>query len=182
METTGIQYMSNEPEQNEFDYSWISEFEQTEAEYSSFYKEKIDSIKINYIYIDKTNSVDNIHQESIIIEDGKLSKEKLIDIVKRNNKKNKIDYKLISILKYNITLEPEHIKDYITDNLNEDFLSKIDILQDIYFEDSINLFQDLNCLYIVFCDKSMRENKNKITKKVILSLTAKRRRKTKRQI
>jgi hypothetical protein len=165
---------------NELDCSWINEFEITENEYASFYKEKIDSIKINYIYIDKTNSVDNIHQENIIIEDGKMDKEKIIDVIKRNKKKNNIEYKLISILKYNITLEPEHIKDYINNDFNDDFLSKIDILQDIYFKDSINLFQDLNCLYIIFCDKTLRENKNKITKKVILSLMSKKRKKTKR--
>ena len=112
MENKEIMRISNEQEHDEFDYSWISEFEQTENDYASFYKEKIDSIKINYIYIDKTNSVDNIHQESIIIENGKLDKERIIDMIKRNMKKNNIDYKLISILKYNITLEPEHIKDY----------------------------------------------------------------------
>ena len=167
---------------DELDCSWINDFEQSENEYASFYKEKIDSIKINYIYIDKTNSVDNIHQENIIIEDGKLDKEKIIDIIKINKNKNNIDYKLISILKYNITLEPEHIKDYINDDLNDNFLSKVDILQDIYFKDSINLFQDLNCLYIIFCDKMLRENKNKITKRVILSLMSKKRRKTKRRL
>lgn len=165
---------------NELDYSWIQDFEKIESEYASFYKEKIDSIKINYIYVDKTNFVDNIHQEGIIIEDGKLDKEKIIDIIKRNKKKNNIDYKLISILKYNITLEPEHIKDYINDDLNDNFLSKVDILNDVYFKDSINLFQDLNCLYIIFCDKTMRENKNKITKRIILSLMSKKRRKTRR--
>ena len=137
-------------------------------------------IKINYIYVDRDNAIDNIHQESIIIENGKLDREKIIEIIKKNKKKNNIDYKLISILKYNITLEPKHIKDYINDDLNDDFLSKVDILQDIYFEDSINLFQDLNCLYIVFCDKRMRENKNKITKRIILSLLSKKK-KTKRR-
>lgn len=154
----------------ELDCSWINEFEKTESDYDSFYKEKIDSIKINYIYVDKTNAIDNVHQEGIIIEDGKLDKNKLIDIIKRNKKKNNTDYSLISILKYNITLEPEHIKDYIHDNLNDDFLSKVDILQDVYFKDSINLFQDLNSLYIIFCDKTIRESKNKITKKIILQL------------
>lgn len=165
---------------DELDCSWINEFEKNELEYASFYKEQIEALKINYIYVDKDNVIDNIHQESIIIENGKLDREKIIEIIKKNKKKNNIDYKLISILKYNITLEPEHIKDYINDDLNDDFLSKVDILQDIYFKDSINLFQDLNCLYIVFCDKRMRENKNKITKRIILSLLSKKK-KTKRR-
>lgn len=165
---------------DELDCSWINEFEKNELEYASFYKEQIEVLKINYIYVDKDNTIDNIHQDSIVIENGKLDKEKIIEIIKKNKKKNNIDYKLISILKYNITLEPEHIKDYINDDLNDDFLSKVDILQDIHFKDSINLFQDLNCLYIVFCDKRTRENKNKITKRIILSLLSKKR-KTKRR-
>lgn len=165
---------------DELDCSWINEFEKNEIEYASFYKEQIEALKINYIYVDKDNVIDNIHQESIIIENGKLDREKIIEIIKKNKKKNNIDYKLISILKYNITLEPEHIKNYINDDLNDDFLSKVDILQDIHFKDSINLFQDLNCLYIVFCDKRTRENKNKITKRIILSLLSKKK-KTKRR-
>lgn len=165
---------------DELDCSWINEFEKNEIEYASFYKEQIEALKINYIYVDKHNVIDNIHQESIIIENGKLDREKIIEIIKKNKKKNNIDYKLISILKYNITLEPEHIKNYINDDLNDDFLSKVDILQDIHFKDSINLFQDLNCLYIVFCDKRTRENKNKITKRIILSLLSKKK-KTKRR-
>lgn len=167
---------------NELDCSWIDEFEQNELEYASFYKEQIYSIKINYIYVDKTNSIDNIHQETILVENGKLDKEKIIEIIKNNKKKGNVDYKLISILKYNITLEPEHIKDYLNNDSNDEYLSKVDILQDIYFKDSINLFQDLNCLYIIFCDKTMRENRNKITKRVILSLTSGKRKKTKRKI
>lgn len=166
---------------NELDCSWIDEFEQNESEYASFYKEQIYSIKINYVYVDKTNSIDNIHQESIIVDNGKLYKEKIIEIINNNNKKGNVNYKLISILKYNITLEPEHIKDYLNNDSNDEYLSKVDILQDIYFKDSINLFQDLNCLYIIFCDKTMRENKNKITKRV-LSLMSGKRKKTKRMI
>jgi len=165
---------------DELDCSWITEFEKNETDYASFYKEQIEVLKINCIYVDKDNAIDNIHQESIIIENRKLDRERIIEIIKRNKNKNNIEYKLISILKYNITLEPEHIKDYINDDLNDDFLSKVDILQDIYYKDSINLFQDLNCLYIVFCDKRMRENKNKITKRIMLSLITKKK-KTKRR-
>lgn len=164
---------------NEIDDSWIREFEKTELEYASFYKEQIDTIKINYIYVNKNNSINAVNQESIIIDNGKLYKERVFDIIKNNKKKNNIEYKLISILKYNITLEPEYIKDYINDDLNDDFLSKVNSLHDIHFKDSINLFKDLNCLYIIFCDKHARENKNQITKKVMLSLLPKKR-KTKR--
>jgi hypothetical protein len=171
----------------DFDNSWIKEFELSEMEYSSFYKEKIESIKINYIYVDENNQIDYINQENIFIEDGKLDKDKIIDIIRINKIRGKTNYKLISILKYNITLEPDHIKKYIyDDDFNDDFLSKVDVLQDIFFKDTINLFHDLNCLYFIFCDKKLRENKHKITKKIILQLSNnnkyKKNKKTKRNI
>ena len=129
---------------DELDCSWINEFEKNELEYASFYKEQIEALKINYIYVDKDNVIDNIHQESIIIENGKLDREKIIEIIKKNKKKNNIDYKLISILKYNITLEPEHIKDYINDDLNDDFLSFF--YHRKLYTNSLNLEINLYCL------------------------------------
>jgi hypothetical protein len=84
-------------------------------------------------------------------------------------------------LKYNITLEPEHIKKYVNDELEDEFLSKVDILQDIYFKDTINLFQDLNCLYFIFCNKKVRENKNKITKRIMIHLSSRKKNKLTRK-
>lgn len=158
-----------------FDDSWIHDYEVSELEYSSFYKEKTENIKLNYIYVDEKNHISCLNQESIFIENSKLDKEKLIDIIKINRKKNNIHYKLISILKCNITLDPDHIKTYIEDDdFNEDFLSNVDILQDIYFGDTINLFQDLNGLYFIFCDKKKNHiHKNSITKKIVIRLSQK---------
>lgn len=156
------------------DNDWIGQYELSELEYSSFYKEKIENIKLNYIYVDDKNNISFVHQENIFIENRKLDKEKIIDIIKTQKNKNNIQYKLISILKYNIILEPEDIKKYINDDTyNDDFLSKVDILQDIYFKDTINLFHDLNCLYFIFCDKRLKENKHSITKKIMLCLNNK---------
>ena len=170
----------------DMDNSWIREYEVTEKEYSSFYKEKVETIKINYIYVDEKNDVNYVTQENMFIQDSKIDKDKIIEIIKCRKCKDKINYKLISILKYNITLEPEYIKHYIQQNedYNQDFLSKVDILQDIYFKDTIHLFNDLNCLYFIFCDKRLRENKHKLTKKIIVSLSShkqnKKHKKTKR--
>ena len=176
--------MENSDVCEEFDNSWIEQFELSEMEYSSFYKEKIESIKLNYIYVDENNQIDCINQENFLVENGKIDKDKIIDIIRINRNRGKMKYKLISILKYNITLEPDHIKNYINDDeFNDDFLSKIDVLQDVYFKDTINLFHDLNCLYFIFCDKKSRENKTKLTKKILLQLSNnKKYKKTKKSI
>jgi hypothetical protein len=172
--------------ENELDCSWVRDFEYSEQEYSYFYKEKTESIKIICIYVDETNSIHNVHQETFLIEDRKVDKDKVIEIIKTHRSINKYHYRLISILKYNITLEPEHIKKYLVDDINNEFdnefLSKVDILQDIYFKDTINLFQDLNSLYFIFCNKKARDNTNKITKKIILKLPSIKKNKKSRKI
>ena len=166
---------------DDLDCSWIDNFEQSEQEYACFYKEKIESVKLNYIYVDENNSINNIHQETLLLDNGKIDKDKMIEIIKNNKNRNKTNYSLISILKYNITLEPEHIKKYVNDELEDEFLSKVDILQDIYFKDTINLFQDLNCLYFIFCNKKVRENKNKITKRIMINLSSRKKNKITRK-
>lgn len=183
MENININININNDQSEMLNDSWIEEYEVSELNYSSFYKEKIETIKLNYIYVDDTNHVSCLNQESLFIVDGKLDKEQIIDIIKNNRKKNNINYKLISILKSNITLEPEQIKTYIDDDeYNEDFLSKVDILQDIYFKDTIHLFQDLNGLYFIFCDKNLpRNDKKNITKKIMLRISHKHKNKNTRK-
>ena len=77
---------------DELDSSWIDNFERSEQEYSCFYKEKIESIKLNYIYVDEKNSINNIHQETLLLDNGKIDKDKMIEIIKNNKNRNKTNY------------------------------------------------------------------------------------------
>jgi hypothetical protein len=80
-----------------------------------------------------------------------------------NNKK----YRLISMIKWNITIEPDEISDYLRNNKSLDYITNIRNLDTITFDDSINLFQNMNSLYLVFHEKwKLLENK---TKKIYLN-------------
>ena len=68
------------------------------------------------------------------------------------------EYILNSIFKYNITLKPDEIEDFIN-NENEyenDYMSNISLqeedeeFEDILFENTIDFFKDLNAIYIFF--------------------------------
>ena len=47
---------------------------------------------------------------------GVLSKENLIDLINKNKINNSIKYSLSSLLKFNINIEPENIKNFVIDN------------------------------------------------------------------
>ena len=141
-----------------FDDSWINNYEILEKDYSSFYKEPVDSIKLYFIYINKDNEIDTIKQDDLIIS-NKIEQEKVYQIIKENKFKNDNHYKLVGLLKYNISLDPHHIKHFLEDTLdpdtNDSFLVPLYKISDIIYEDTITLFKDLNSLYFIFYDNSV---------------------------
>lgn len=149
--------MENCEDYNDYDNSWIHNYEVLEQDYSSFYKESVDSVKLYFMYINHDNEIDTINQEDLIIS-GKIEKEKVYKMIKENKYKNKVNYKLIGLLKYNIPLDPYHVKYFLEDSLdidiNESFLTPLYKIDDIAFEDTITLFKDLNSVYFIFYDNS----------------------------
>ena len=97
---------------------------------------------------------------------------------------NKTKYNPLSILKYNIDLEPDNVIKYIDScnnlddkknapgeilekdpNKNFNFLKEIKSIKDIYWEDTISMFKNLNALYFIFYEKVPTKKVN-LTKKI----------------
>lgn len=156
------------------DNSWINNYETLEKDYFFFYKEQVDNINLYFIYINNNNEINLITQENVSIS-KKLEKKFIYKIIKKKKYNNGINYKLISLLKYNILLEPENIKKFLNNEFNENnniFLIPIYKIEDIEFEDTITLFKDLNSLFFVFFDNcnsniiyNHKLNKKTLTKK-----------------
>tara|TARA_Y100001970_G_scaffold27981_1_gene34241 strand:+ start:224 stop:748 length:525 start_codon:yes stop_codon:yes gene_type:complete len=155
------------------DISWIKEFESSEKEYKDFYSEPVESIQLLLLYVSKQNSLFHIKKDTAILENSCLSKDSLIDILQTYMIHNQKKYRPISMLKYNIHLEPEEVELYIKEDNDNDFLSVEKSIDSIYFEDSIALFQNLNCLYIIF-HENCKSWQNK-TKKIYIRDIKKRR-------
>jgi hypothetical protein len=154
---------------------WIKTFENTDNLYKDFYKENIFYINLKILYVNRDNTVDKIKKEPFYFSSPNLMcKEQIIKILKSRAFEDDKRYSLLSIIKYNITLDPDDIKTYIASNYDDarHFLKVINNIDDIIFEPSINMFQDLNDLIFVYYEKSKelvkRENKN-CTKKIILN-------------
>jgi hypothetical protein len=141
----------------ELDTSWINEFEELDKDFNSYYKEELSFIRINYIYINTQNEIVNISEENCLFKTpGMLSKEELIGLIKHNTINNAIKYSLLSLLKYNIDFEPINLKTFLrsTDkNIGKTYLKSLTNIDNIFFEQSISLFHDLNNLFIIFIEK-----------------------------
>ena len=151
---------------DELDDSWIKAIEKEEKLYNSFYKEENDTVEIVYIYINIQNKIYYVKKEYILLDNKVLDKTKLIFLLKKHKQYNKKNHKLISILQYNIDLSPEELGLYLKNDDNFNFLTIKSKLSHLKWDDTINLFKDLNSLHIIFYEDVKKKTVN--TKKVYI--------------
>ena len=108
---------------------------------------------------------------------SQVKKESLMKIIKENMFHNQKKYRPISILKWNIDMEPEDISSYLKESSKFNFLTVERKIDTIKFEESINLFHNINSLYIVY-HESWKSFNNR-TKKIYIGKKKLNRRKTK---
>jgi len=134
---------------------WIEKFENIDDMYSMFYKDDNEVINVTFVFVNKCNEIERVKNEQFILpEKNKIPTSSLMELVMTNKPTN---YSLYFMLKYNITIEPEDVK-YIAIR-SHDYFTQINKIQDIYFERTITMFQDLNELTIFFLEKSQKRNK-----------------------
>jgi hypothetical protein len=159
-------------EYNNLDDDWINKFEETDKLYKDFYKEDLYYINLQIIYINRGNEIEKLKQESFLMsKPNYISNDEVLEILKKHSIDNDKRYTLLSILKYNISLEPEEIKSYLNNGENNEYLSIIKNIDAITFQKSINMFHDLNDLILIFYEKSLELKKpdaNNTTKKIYL--------------
>ena len=165
----------------DLDLSWINEFEKIDNEYKIYYSEELSFIRIHSIYINSNNEIEKIREEKQFLRvPGVLQKEELISIIKHNSFTNEVKYSLLSILKFNINLEPIHLKTFLRNKnpeIGEPFLQSIKNLDTIKFEKSITMFHDINELLIIFHQKNNKpifstsnvNNTSNHTKKILIN-------------
>ncbi len=152
--------------ESDLDDSWLEQLDKDESEYDMFYKDITDVIRVNYIYIDETKKIYHIKKELIDLEANILDKAHLIYLLKKNKEFNKFSHKIISILQYNIDIKPQDINLFVKKPESFNFLRVSENINDIKWDDSINLFKDMNTLYIIYYKPPYKPKKN--TKKIYI--------------
>jgi hypothetical protein len=157
-------------EYNNLDDEWINNFEKTDKLYKDFYKDDLYYVNLKIIYINRENDIDKIKRESFLMSNiNIITREEILEILKKNSSDNNRRYTLLSMLRYNINLEPDEIKNYLKNGENNKYLSVIKNIDMIKFEKSISMFHDLNDLILIFYEKSneiKKQDPNNSTKKI----------------
>jgi hypothetical protein len=160
---------------NNLDNKWIDEFEKTDKLYQGFYKENNYYVNVHYVYINKNSEIEKIREHSVYMsKPNYILRDEILGLIKRNSIDNDKRYTLLSILKINITLDPNEIKEFLVeeyiDFYKDKFCSVVKNIDNILFEQTINMFQDLNDIIILFFEKSNTNiNLNTVTKKIYLN-------------
>lgn len=164
-----------EIEYNKLDDEWIKKFDNNDKLYQEFYKDDLYYVNLRIIYINRDNEIEKLKQESFLLSNPNcVSNEEIVEILKKNSLDNHKRYSLLSILRYNITLEPDEVKNYILNGENNNYLSIMKNIDYVKFNRTINMFHDLNDLIIIFYEKIQETNNssnssNNKTKKIYLS-------------
>jgi hypothetical protein len=144
----------------ELDDKWIHEFEKNDKLYEDFYLEDVYYTDIHYIYIDRHNNIEKMTEESFLMSNkNEISRDEIIQILKKSTTKDKKKYSLLAVLKCNITLKPEDVDIFIRSSNVDDYFSKFVTPiktadnASITYEKTINMFQDLNDLLILLYER-----------------------------
>ena len=142
----------------------------TDKLYEDFYKDDIYFTNINFIYVNQENEIEKIISENFIMSTPNyITREEIIRILKKKslNCENNKKYTLLSLLKYNISLNVEDVTTFLkVKSYSDDFLISIKNIDTIKFDKTINMFQDLNDLFFIFYEKSDKKEIKNITKRV----------------
>jgi hypothetical protein len=175
-----IEDKDDEPILDDLDTSWLDEFEKIDNEYKIYYNENQIYVRIHFIYIDENNEIFKIREHKhFFARPNTISKEELIAIIKSNSSSSNKLYSLLSILKFNIDIQPQDLKSFLKQNyVNDRFLQSIKHIDNIVFDKSISIFHDINALFIIFYEKHNilkplypTSSKN-VTKKVFITSNA----------
>jgi len=161
--------LDNEVEDLDIDTSWITEFEKVDRDYSSFYKEDVATIQLQFVYINKNNEVETTKQDTYLLEQVNIiSQEEVLDIIHRHSLFHGKQYLILSILKYNIDLEPIDVRDFLLNPTGNSFLSPVNTVHSIPLNKTISMFQDLNNLTILFREADTSLALAKKTKRITI--------------
>ena len=176
----------NEDIMNE-DINWIKKYKEENNKYKDFYKEKVVSVNLYFVYINSNKYIRKISNTLFYLENtGIINKDNIMSLIKQKQIYNNKKYKLYFLYKFNIDIDTEEIEHFVkekdinsTNIYSNKFLKLESYMNDIEFKDTINIFQDLNAMYFIFHEinnndnlkyvnyEQTRKNKNKNKKTII---------------
>ena len=126
--------------------SWIEEEDKLLRIQSNYRREPVDSIKCFFLFMNKNNYIEQIADEMVCVQEGKISKERVLKLIqeKRYHKPN-VKYVFKDAWMFLVDLEPDQIQIYSQMDVSIRFLTTLPLLEDISVSPSIFIFHDYVC-------------------------------------
>lgn len=135
------------------------------------YKTQNTHIDVFFIYVGN-KEVESVHKTNESLNDHAiLQKQDVANMVRSHQYLNNTKYKLISLLKYNITLDAEDISALANSETNEThsaYLQSAKHIDDIQFDDTLDFLQETNALFFVY-SRDYKARDKRETKRIMLN-------------
>lgn len=165
----------------EAETEYMKNFEKLEEKYDKFYNKEVTNVKLFFIYINEFNEIYSIKSDREELENGSITKERILYLIKKNKHNLLNKHKLVSLLQYNIDLHHTDLNNFILSETNKNYLTSLKILDSIQFSDTIPLLADLNSIIFIYSFISPNNQQNNTTKRILLTDKTKTKTKTRRK-
>ena len=142
---------------------------------SLYNSSKKDDINLTFLYLDQNNDVYSIKNKIELVENGIIDRERQLYIIKENQYNMLQKHKLINLSYFNVDLSKNNIDDLINNKITTNFFTKLEIVDTIRLNPSLNIFKKLNSIFYIY--KVISPNNN-TTRKIFI--TTEKNRKTRR--
>jgi hypothetical protein len=157
----------------ELDVSWIESYKELEKNFDDFYKEKSENIEMFFLYVNLDDELETVNSSMYILDvNSRISKNSLVNVIKEHREKHGKKYRLINLIKYNVTLDPEDVIHMLSVDNNEGdaFVTHESYNRDIHFAETVCILQNLNSLYFVFRETPAKSHRARAqTRKISVS-------------
>ena len=123
-----------------------------------FYKADVKIISSIFLYLNNDKEIYNVKSFKEFITNSRLTNERLIDLIKKHQYNGAIKHKLVGMFTYTIDLNSDEIGDLINYKKEPGTVSPIRYLNGVTFDDTLQLFEDLNSVYFIFSDTNTNTN------------------------
>lgn len=136
---------------------------------------KKDNINLTFLYLDENNGVYSIKNKIETVENGIIDRERQLYIIKENQYNMLQKHKLISLSYFNVDLNKNNIDNFINNKIATNFFTKLEIVDTIRLNPSLNIFKKLNSIFYIY---KVISPSNNTTRKIFI--TTDKNRKTRR--
>ena len=126
-----------------------------------------------FLYVNLDDELETVNSSMYILDvNSRISKNSLVNVIKEHREKHGKKYRLINLIKYNVTLDPEDVIHMLSvDNHEGDaFVTHERYNRDIHFAETVFILQNLNSLYFVFRETPAKSHRARAqTRKITVS-------------